>query len=223
MIKLSRSKIELLIDCPRCFWLYAGQNVARPFGAPYTINNAVDFLLKKEFDEHRKNGTAHYLIEREGIDAVPFMHEDIDRWRANFTGIQYEDKEKDFLVFGAVDDIWVDSKGSLIVVDYKASGAKEGELYDSYKRQMEIYQWLLRKNGFKVLDRGYFVYCRVNKDQGFVDGRLSFDIKVQPYDGDASWVDGKIKEAREVLNDTIPEGNPDCQYCNYIKSSNSFS
>ena len=49
MIKLSRSKIELLFDCPRCFWLYAGKGIARPFGAPYTINNAVDFLLKQEF------------------------------------------------------------------------------------------------------------------------------------------------------------------------------
>lgn len=222
MLKLSRSKIELLIECPRCFWLYAGKSVARPFGAPYTINNAVDFLLKKEFDEHRKNGTAHYLIKREGVDAVPFMHENIDKWRENFTGIQYEDIENDFLVFGAVDDIWVDSKGNLMVVDYKASGAKEGELYDSYKRQMEIYQWLLRKNGFNVLSRGYFVYCRVNKEAGFKDGNLSFDIKVQTYDGDDSWVDAKIKEAKEILLGEIPESSPECQYCKYIDKATSF-
>lgn len=223
MTKLSRTKLELLIDCPRCFWLYAGQNIARPFGAPYTINNAIDFLLKKEFDEHRKNGTAHYLIEREGIDAVPYWHDDIDKWRTNFTGIQYEDKKNDFLVFGAVDDVWVDSKGNLIVVDYKASGAPEGELYDSYKRQMEIYQWLLRKNGFKVLDRGYFVYCRVNKDSGFGEGKLSFGIKVQPYDGNAAWVDGKIIEARKILDGPIPEQSEDCQYCNYRDNVGSAS
>lgn len=215
MTKLSRSKLELLIDCPKCFWLYAGHNIARPFGAPYTINNAIDFLLKKEFDEHRKNGTAHYLIEREGIDAVPFMHDDIDKWRHNFTGIQYEDKDNDFLVFGAVDDIWVDSKGNLIVVDYKASGAPEGELYASYKRQMEIYQWLLRKNGFKVLDRGYFVYCRVNKDKGFGEGKLDFDIKVQPYSGDDKWIDGKIKAARKILDGPIPNPSETCVFCNY--------
>ncbi len=222
MTKLSRSKIELLFDCPRCFWFYAGKGIARPFGAPYTINNAVDFLLKKEFDEHRKNGTAHYLIEREGIDAVPFMHEDIDKWRTNFTGIQYFDEKTDFLVFGAVDDVWVDPKGNLMVVDYKASGAKEGELYDSYKRQMEVYQWLLRKNGFKVLDRGYFVYCRVNKDNGFGKGKLSFDIKVQPYDGDDSWVEKKIKEARKILNADMPESAVECSYCKYNQDTSSF-
>jgi len=221
MVKLSRSKIELLFDCPRCFWLYAGKGIARPFGAPYTINNAVDFLLKQEFDEHRKNGTAHYLIEREGIDAVPFMHEDIDKWRQNFTGIQHHHKPTDFLVFGAVDDIWVDSKGNLIVVDYKASGAKEGELYDSYKRQMEVYQWILRQNSFQVLDRGYFVYCRVNKHNGFHRGNLSFDIKVQPYDGDASWVEDKLFEAKRVLEGTIPDRAEGCNYCQFVKDSNS--
>lgn len=218
MIKLSRSKIELLFDCPRCFWLYAGKGIARPFGAPYTINNAIDYLLKQEFDEHRRLGTPHPLIKREGIDAIPFNHPDIDKWRHNFTGIQYHHVPTDFLVFGAVDDVWVDSQGRLLVVDYKASGAKEGELYDSYKRQMEVYQWLLRKNGFKVLDRGYFVYCRVNKDDGFEDGQLSFDVKVQPYDGKADWIDEKLIEARKVIDSPIPAPNPDCIYCKYFKS-----
>ncbi|MBI2314769.1 PD-(D/E)XK nuclease family protein [Candidatus Daviesbacteria bacterium] len=218
MIKLSRSKLELLFECPRCFWFYAGKGIARPFGAPYTINNAVDFLLKKEFDEHRKNGTAHYLITRENIDAIPFMHEDIDKWRNTFTGIQYHHKETDFLVFGAVDDIWVDSKGNLIVVDYKASGAKEGELYESYKHQMEIYQWILRQMGFKVLNIGYFVYCRVNKDNGFAKGNLSFDIKVQPYDGDDGWVEDKIYEAKKILSKrSAPKCSDGCIYCKYTK------
>lgn len=219
MIKLSRSKIELLFDCPRCFWFYAGKSIARPFGAPYTINNAVDFLLKREFDAHRANGTAHYLITREGIDAIPYMHEDIDKWRNNFTGIQFHHQETDFLVFGAVDDIWVDSKGNLMVIDYKASGAKEGELYDSYKRQMEIYQWILRQNGFNVLNRGYFVYCRVNKDEGFADGKLNFDIKVQPYDGNDDWVEAKIYEAKKVLDGDIPSPPSTCQYCTYTKDT----
>ena len=218
MIKLSRSKIELLFDCPRCFWFYAGKGIARPFGAPYTINNAVDFILKKEFDVHRANGTAHYLIVRDGIDAIPYMHEDIDKWRHNFTGIQFHHPETDFLVFGTVDDIWVDSQGNLIVVDYKASGAKEGELYDSYKRQMEIYQWILRQNGFKVQNRGYFVYCRVNKDNGFPEGKLSFDIKLQPYDGDDSWVTNKILETKKILDGKMPDGSETCTYCKYVKS-----
>lgn len=220
MIKLSRSKLELLFECPRCFWLYAGKGISRPFGPPFTINSAIDFMLKKEFDEHRNNGTAHHLIEEAGIDAIPYLHEDIDKWRNTFTGIQYHHKPTDFLIFGAVDDIWVDSKGNLIVVDYKASGAKEGELYDNYKRQMEIYQWILRQMGFEVLDRGYFVYCRVNKDNGFAHGNLNFNIKIQPYDGDSSWVEEKIIEAKKILDGRIPKASMDCDFCKYRNTVN---
>lgn len=215
LTKLSRSKLELFMECPRCFWLYVGKGIGRPAGFPFTINNAIDFLLKREFDEHRKNGTAHDLIKREGIDAIPFMHEDIDKWRHNFTGIQHEHPRSGFLVFGAVDDIWVDSKGGLIVVDYKASGAQKGELYDSYKRQMEIYQWILRQKKFLVNDRGYFVYARVAKEKGFVNGDLHFNIDVQPYDGNTDWVEGMVMRARACIDAPIPDADPECGYCSY--------
>ena len=84
---------------------------------------------------------------------------------------------------------------------------------------MEIYQWILRKNGFKVLDRGYFVYCRVNKDNGFAKGNLSFDIKVQPYDGDDSWVEDKILEAKKILDGELPDCSELCSYCKYTKDT----
>lgn len=217
MQKLSRAKLELLFECPRCFWFYAGKAVARPSGAPYTINSAIDALLKQEFDLHRQDQTAHRLIREAGIDAIPFSHPDIDRWRTNFTGVQHHHEDTDFLVTGAVDDVWQDSNGNLLVVDYKASGAKEGALYSSYKRQMEVYQWLLRRNGFSVLNRGYFVYCRVNKDDGFAQGLLKFDIKVQPYDGDDSWVEARLREAREVLDGPLPAPSQECKHCQYVQ------
>jgi hypothetical protein len=35
----------------------------------------------------------------------------------------------------------------------------------SYKRQVEIYQWLFKKNGFDVEDIAYFVYCNGRADK----------------------------------------------------------
>jgi len=134
---------------------------------PYTINNAIDFLLKEEFDVHREKGTKHAVVEKYHIDAIPFRHEKMEQWRHNFTGVQFEHNPTGFLVFGAVDDLWVNPKGEVIVVDYKATGSKEHKIYDSYRRQMEVYQWLLRKNGLDVSNTGYFVFARVNKDGGF--------------------------------------------------------
>lgn len=215
MVKLSRTKIELLMSCPRCFWLDMVRGVKRPPGFPYTINSAIDLMLKLEFDKHREKGTAHHLIKENGIKAIPYKCPEINTWRYNFTGVQVEHAPTGFLVYGAVDDVWINPKGELIVVDYKATGAAAHHIYDSYRRQMEIYQWLLRHRGYQVSDRGYFLFARVNKEKGFKDASLKFDLFLEPLDGDDSWVEAKILEARKVLDGSIPESSPKCEYCRY--------
>ncbi|MFA5175586.1 MAG: hypothetical protein WC430_04215, partial [Patescibacteria group bacterium] len=104
--KLSRSKIDLFLNCSRCFYFDRRLGVGRPPGFPFALNSAVDHLLKLEFDIHRVNGTKHPLIEKYGVDARPVVHEDLDKWRHNFTGIQFLHKPTNFLVFGAIDDLW---------------------------------------------------------------------------------------------------------------------
>lgn len=123
------------------------------------------------------------------------------------------------MVFGAVDDVWVNPDGELIVVDYKATGAKEYKVYDSYKRQMEIYQWLLAMNGYKVSKTGYFLFAKVNKEGGFAEGKLSFDLSPEPLEGDSSWIEEVIISAYKLLKGLIPELDPECPYCQFVKNS----
>jgi hypothetical protein len=130
-----------------------------------------------------------------------------------------------FLVTGGVDDVWVNPAGELIVVDYKAT-SKDGEVnidaewQKGYKRQMEIYQWLFRKNGFKVSDTGYFVYCNGDSDKEAFDAKLEFDVKIIPYEGKTDWVDNALIEARKCLDsDEIPFSSPDCDYCAYRREA----
>src|SRR3989338_5049776 len=118
--KLSRSKINLFLNCPRCFYLDRCLGVGRPPGFPFALNSAVDHLLKLEFDIHRAAGTKHPLIEKYGVDATPVAHKGLDQWRHNFTGIQYLLKPTNLMITGAIDDLWQNSKGEYIVVDYKA-------------------------------------------------------------------------------------------------------
>jgi len=221
MTKLSRSKIELLLECPRCFWLELKAKVKRPAPAPYTINSAIDYLLKQEFDIYRAKGKPHPLMEKEKIKALPYRIEHLDKWRSNFTGVQYHHKPTDFLVYGALDDVWVNAQGELLVVDYKATGANQHQIYDSYKRQMEIYQWLLEKNGFKVSPTAYFVFARVSKANGFGDGHpvLPFDVFIEPQEGDNTWIPAALVKAREVLNmDEPPQSGEECGYCKYVRA-----
>lgn len=103
--KLSRSKIDLFLECPRCFYLDRRLGVGRPPGFPFTLNNAVDTLLKQEFDIYRTSGKPHPLIEQYGVDAQPVLHEDLDKWRQNFVGVQYLHEPTNLIITGAIDDL----------------------------------------------------------------------------------------------------------------------
>lgn len=222
LFRLSRGKIDNFINCPRCFYLDRRLGVAQPPGYPFSLNSAVDKLLKKEFDIHRAKGTKHPLMEKYGIDAVPLAHEKIDEWRDSLRGgITVRVDGSNVVITGGVDDMWVTPTGEYIVVDYKATSKEQkvtldAEWQDGYKRQMEIYQWLFRKNGFKVSDTGYFVYCNGNTDKEAFDAKLEFDIKLISYTGSTDWVEETIKKAIECLkSDVIPESGQDCDFCKY--------
>jgi CRISPR/Cas system-associated exonuclease Cas4 (RecB family) len=222
LFRLSRGKIDAFIKCPRCFYFDRRLGVAQPPGYPFSLNSAVDALLKKEFDIHRAKGTKHPLMESYGIDAVPLAHEKIDEWRDSLhAGITTRIKGTNVVVTGGVDDVWVKPNGQFIIVDYKATSKEEevtldAEWQDGYKRQMEIYQWLFRQNDYKVSDTGYFVYCNGKTDRKAFDGKLEFDIKVIPYTGDTSWVEKTVNDAIECLkSDKIPASGEDCDFCKY--------
>ena len=226
--RLSRSKIDLFIACPRCFYIDNKLGVSRPKGYPFSLNSAVDKLLKKEFDILREKQEAHPLMTKYGIDAVPLKHENLDEWRDPFRGITTYDKNINVTISGGVDDVWINPQGELIIVDYKATSKDEEVSLDAdwqigYKRQMEIYQWLFRQNKFNVSKTGYFVYCNGKTDGDKFDAKLEFDIKIIPYTGDDSWVRKTINDAYQCLSsNSIPQASIDCDYCAYRKTAGEF-
>ncbi|MFH0999404.1 MAG: PD-(D/E)XK nuclease family protein [Bacteroidota bacterium] len=229
LFRLSRSKIDLFINCPRCFYLDRKLGVAQPPGYPFSLNSAVDKLLKKEFDIHRARGTKHPLMENYGIDAIPLSHKKIDEWRDSLRrGITVAINHSNVIVTGGVDDVWVNPGGEFIIVDYKATAKEKEVTLDAdwqigYKRQMEIYQWLFCQNNYKVSSTGYFVYCNGKTDKEAFDGKLEFDIKILPYIGDDSWVEKTIKDAIKCLkSDQLPATGPDCDFCKYRKAVREF-
>jgi CRISPR/Cas system-associated exonuclease Cas4 (RecB family) len=225
--RLSRSKIDLFMECPRCFYLDNKLGTGRPRGPAFTLNVAVDTLLKKEFDVHRKAGTKHPLMEHYGLDAVPYAHKDLDTWRENFEGIEYKDPETGLTISGAIDDVWCSPDNELIVVDYKAT-SKQGRIEslsdssweDQYRRQIGVYQWLLRKNGFNVSSTGYFVYANASSDKEAFDAKLEFEITLVPTEGETEWIDDVLPRIKETLDvDAIPASGKSCEYCPYREAA----
>ena len=84
---------------------------------------------------------------------------------------------------------------------------------------MEVYQWLFRKNGFKVSSIGYFVYCNGDADKEAFDAKLEFDIKLIPYTGNTDWVEPAIYDAIACLNQsTLPASGGECDFCTYFNA-----
>jgi len=226
--KVSRSKIELYKQCPRCFWLDVRHKITRPNSPPFNINKTIDELYKKEFDVHRAAGTQHpIMIANKLADVVPFQHKDLDVWRENFTGVVALHQPTNLHVFGAVDDVWVNKDGELIVVDYKATSKdKEVSISSdwqiSYKRQMEVYQWLLRANGFPVQSTGYFVYTNARMDADGFGDHLEFKTKLIPYTGNDDWVEPTLHEMKVCMEGEIPPVGESimggiCEHCDYAR------
>jgi CRISPR/Cas system-associated exonuclease Cas4 (RecB family) len=225
--KVSRSKIELFVQCPRCFWLDVRLKIKRPDGPPFNINKAIDELFKKEFDVYRAKGEAHPLMLEHNIDAVPFLHDKLDDWRETFVGVQYLHAATNLLVFGGIDDAWVGPDGTVYVVDYKATAKDRDVTIDadwqmSYKRQVEVYQWLLRQNGLTVSDTAYFVYTNGRMDLDGFNNRVEFRTKIIPYTGNADWVEPTVIKMKECMEGEMPAvgtaamGGP-CNFCEYAK------
>ena len=230
---LSRSKVDLFLQCPRCFYLDRKLGISPPGSAPYTLNNAVDALLKREFDGYRQKGETHPFIKASGITAVPFAHPEIENWRNNKIGIQHVHSATKFCLYGAIDDCWQLSSGELVIVDYKAKATdkeitlepkrkKNGDMVKtdryliSYKNQMEFYQWLFLQNGFNVSKTGYFVFANALKDRETFDDQLSFEKILIAYQGDLSWIEPTLLDIRKCLEtDKIPEPTETCDFCQY--------
>jgi hypothetical protein len=186
----------------------------------------VDTLLKREFDAHRAAGTAHRYMLAHGIDALPYSHPSLEVWREALRGgVRFHHEGTNLVLRGAPDDLWVTPAGSLFVVDYKAT-SKDAEVtldaawQGGYKRQIEFYQWLLRRNGFTVEPVAYFVYANGRRSEPAFDDKLVFDVKIIPYTGDDGWIEPTLGEIKQCLDaPTPPPSSPECDYCQYRRAA----
>ena len=249
--ELSRSRIENLIKCEACFWLDRAKGVKFPGMPGFLLNSNTDILLKKDFDKYRGK-TASPIMESYGLDYLrPFYHKDLRKWENSlhfgldchhFNTIH---EKTNILLGGGIDDVWENiQSGELHVVDYKSTAQmsktpkpldesfiaqpedeKQPDYKASYRRQMEIYQWLLRRKGFNVSNTGFFVYVdgqHIN-ETGMIDNVdsqtawMKFNTAIIKYEGDDVWVEKALYKAKETLQkDICPEHTSGCEFKLFI-------
>lgn len=234
--QLSRYALEEFMDCKLCFWLGRRWGVKRPQPHPYTLNTAVDLLVKREFDFYRNLQESHPVMIEYGIDAVPFTHPELKTWRSTAPGqgMRYLHPATNLVIMGAPDDIWLvrDVNPSLIIVDTKATSSKENEIHPveddwwkSYRRQLDIYAYVLEKKheetGYPVSDVGWFLLMQGVQTEEMFDNVLRFESTLVTCPLDWSWVEHSIIEAHACLmSDTPPASSDECEHCAYRTAAN---
>ena len=250
--ELSRGKLENFIRCEACYWLDRVRGVKFPSIPAFLLNTNTDTLLKKDFDRFRGKGP-HPVMEAAGLSHLrPFAHENIEKWESSlhfgsspghFNTLH---AETNILFGGGIDDVWENTvTGLLHVVDYKSTSQQskspapldtsfiappadpdKTDYKAGYRRQMEMYQWILRRKGFAVSDTGYFLYVdgQHANETGMIDERdpsqawMRFTTAVMPYEGDDSWVEERLIAAKRTLGkDSCPEHSGSCEYGAFIQ------
>ncbi len=231
-LKISRSGLKLFLECPRCFWLDLHHKIKRPPGYPYTLSAAVDYLVKREFDKFRVEGTLPPVLTLSGVEGLKgaklYAGDNLAEWRNNFKGISYFDESLNANLYGAVDDVLEFKDGSLAVIDYKSSGSKEITIYDDYQKQMDVYNYILQQLGYETYPEAFFVFYQVIKEgeDGFQNA-LKFKEQVKAVKVNKDWVGPAFEAAVELARQDSPpaqSGNSQkhCDHCHYVELASQF-
>lgn len=222
--RLSRTAIKDYLKCQRCFYFERFLKIKAPAGPPFTLNLAVDTLVKREFDIFRAKEEVPVIFKEQKIAGRLYPGlTDNPNWRANFVGVTHMPAGMEEELFGAVDDIWEYPDGALAVIDYKATGANSANIYPDYQHQMDVYTYLLEANGFTTHRDAYFLYFIADKANDRFDKQLTFREELIKIDTNPENVERDFREAVELMKSgKIPAGALECEMCAFVKKRGSY-
>lgn len=215
MIKLSPSTISLFMECPRCFWLQFNKNIHRPRGVFPSLPGGMDGVIKKYYDKYRKMGKLPPEIEGK-VKGKLFDNEVLLKsWQSNWEGLKYYDKKLGALMKGVLDDCLVNDD-IYIPLDYKTRGYElKDDTSSHYQHQLDVYCFLLAKNGYKTADFAYLIYYFPK--EVLENGQVSFEVEPKKIETDIKRAENLFKDAVACLKGPEPKhhSNSTCEFCNW--------
>jgi len=228
MIKLSWSNLELFNECPRCFYFEVRYKVRRPSGFPLNFNNAIDRMMKDEMDMLRSKDVKLHPIEISGKEFVLSLNNGLGKWRQSSHGLCYQWGE-DLMLKGVLDDVWEDSEGNLVVVDFKSTARYKvmdtlPRWSDKIKRQLSFYAYLLTQLGYGVSDDSviFYVVGKIKKDG--LSKKMEFGYQKFIVKNDTAWINPTVQRALDALkSNDAPQSSERCIYCKFEERSRRVS
>lgn len=209
--KISPTSLNLMNECPRCFWLKMHKVWRRPDGIFPSLPSGMDRILKIHFNKFRDKGELPpELCENSHCEGMKLFddREKLKTWQNNFKGISWTDPDGHTL-HGAIDNILVKDK-KLIVLDYKTRGFDLKEnTHEYYRLQMDLYNFLLRKNGYPTEDYGFLLFY-VPKEV-MPTGEVIFDTTLKKMKVNLKHAEREYRKALEILQGNCPQKT--CEWC----------
>lgn len=218
--KLSPSSLNLMQECPRCFWLDKHETWKRPSRTFPSLPSGMDKILKAHFDKFMKQGKMPpELCDNKECKNLKLFDEEnlLCIWRNNFKGISWTDENGNIL-HGAVDNLLVNKKNEkLIVLDYKTRGfpLKE-DTAEHYQLQLDVYNFLLKQNDYETEDFAYLLFY-VPKEV-LETGEVVFDTELVKINVSAERGEKAFNDALKLLNGKCPKKHEEkiCAWCELL-------
>jgi len=210
-VRLSPSSLNLYRECPRCFYLKIKKGIHRPSGPFPSLPGGMDIVIKKYFDKFRPALPPEIAGKIQGkLFADLALLEKMRNWR---TGLIYEDKKINARLSGALDDLLVQGEHYL-PLDYKTRGfeLKEGS-HEFYQDQLNLYELLLKENGFKTKGESWLLYFHPTE----LSGNSLVRFEITPKKVVTSTKDGLklFEEAVLLLQGEAPKAHSVCTFCSW--------
>ncbi|RJQ14335.1 hypothetical protein C4553_01315 [Candidatus Parcubacteria bacterium] len=206
--RLSPSSLNLLRDCPRCFWLKYRLKIDRPSSPLASIATGLDLNIKNYFGKYRVKGLLPPILEKKvsgrNLKLVP----------RPISFLKFIDEEGVVFV-GKLDEALILDDKFYAPLDHKTRASPTQNVHQAYQLQMDAYDLLLEKNGYKTKNVAFLAYFTPRS--GELHLGFPFDLDLKEIKTSPQRAQDFINKAKDtLLSEDIPVASPTCQFCGYI-------
>lgn len=201
--KLSTSSLNLLEECPRCFWLSMVKKIKRPSGPMSSIPIKMDSVIKNYFNKYREQDELPPILQGKitGRLAVNMPKT-----------LTYKD-ENGIILWGRPDEYFELEDKNIVAFDHKTKSKAPDDVHSSYQLQLNVYSYLLKALGYKTTNKAYLAFyypddCELHN--GMCIYCTIIEVKTNP-----SHAKELMNKAYNVLNGSMPKHSDNCKYCKW--------
>lgn len=202
---VSQTTLNLLRDCPRCFWLQLKRRIHRPRGPWPSVHTKLDRIINGEWNKYADHRMLPPLLQGRiaGMPSLPEIR-------------AFQDERTGLYVVGRLDACVCLENGGHVPVDHKSRGAKPDQAHQAYQLQLDVYHLLLEMNGYAPAGYGILLYYVPEF------GPLECGLTVRVHD---TWVETNrdralawVERARVILDEVSPPAASEaCDFCRWTK------